>query len=238
VDRFLSSHDHQWPHPTLDFSDTGIGRFECSAGMGSSRAHKTRFAILPPNPEQSCTHPHNLPRDDTVRRPRTRVSFLCAHRSYRKTATLENRQRHESPGEEKLNTLHTVRLHVLYYYEVEPLFSARKDGGLGKVGSCRGHLTSNLHHSNLHKMGEITVRYFATAMTTTKLTSETFAVPGGGLKLSNLARLITSRHPNTGIESVLEDCRWSVDGEMIYDLNSFILGGGEEVAVVSRLRGG
>jgi hypothetical protein len=56
--------------------------------------------------------------------------------------------------------------------------------------------------------------------------------PDDGLKLSDLARLIVSRHPNTGIDRVLEGTRWSVDGEMVYaDLDAFVLRGGEEVAL-------
>ncbi|KAF9649869.1 MoaD/ThiS [Thelephora ganbajun] len=87
-------------------------------------------------------------------------------------------------------------------------------------------------------MGEITVLYFATAMTATGCTSETFALPDDGLKLSDLTKLIVSRHPNTGIDRVLERSRWSVDAELIYRLDSFTLKGGEEVAIIPPVSGG
>jgi molybdopterin converting factor small subunit len=88
-------------------------------------------------------------------------------------------------------------------------------------------------------MDKITVLYFSTAMAATKLTFETFTVSDDGLKLSDLARLVVSRHPNTGIDRVLEGARWSVDGEMVYaDLDAFVLRGGEEVAVIPRVSGG
>jgi len=104
-------------------------------------------------------------------------------------------------------------------------------------GFFRSHLTSNIH-SDLHQMAKITVLYYSAAMTATKLTTETFALPDDGLKLSDLATLIASRHPNTGIDRVLVGTRWSVNGEMIYDRDSFVLKGGEEVTVIPRLTGG
>lgn len=93
-------------------------------------------------------------------------------------------------------------------------------------------------HSDLHQMGKITVLYFAAATTATGLTSETFALPDDGLKLSDLAKLIVSRHPNTGIDRVLEGSRWSVDAQMLHHLDSFVLKGGEEVAVIPPVSGG
>ena len=87
-------------------------------------------------------------------------------------------------------------------------------------------------------MSKITVFYYAAAMTAAKLTSETFVLPDDGLKLSDLAKLIVSRHPNTEIDRVLEGTRWSVDGEMIHHLDTSILEGGEEVTVIPRLTGG
>jgi molybdopterin converting factor small subunit len=87
-------------------------------------------------------------------------------------------------------------------------------------------------------MGKVTVLYFAAATTALGLTFETFVLPGDGLKLSDLANLITSRHPNTGIERVLEQSRWSVDAELV-DLSNFVvLRGGEEVAVIPPVSGG
>ena len=93
-------------------------------------------------------------------------------------------------------------------------------------------------HSNPHGMGQITVLYFAAATTATKRTSETFAVTDDGLKLSDLAKLVVSRHPNSGIDRVLEQSRWSVDAELVHDLDSFVLRGGEEVAVIPPVSGG
>jgi len=89
-------------------------------------------------------------------------------------------------------------------------------------------------------MGKITVLYFAAAITATRLTSETFALPDDGLKLSDLAKLIVSRHPSTGIDRVLEGSRWSVDAQLVdrLDLDSFFLKGGEEVAVIPPVSGG
>ena len=87
-------------------------------------------------------------------------------------------------------------------------------------------------------MGQITVLYFAAAMAATKLPSEMFTLPDGGLKLSDLAKLIASRHPNTGIDRVLEGSRWSVDAELVDRLDSFVLKGGEEVAVIPPVSGG
>ena len=87
-------------------------------------------------------------------------------------------------------------------------------------------------------MGKITVLYFAAATTALKLTSEPFVLPDDGLKLSDLAGLITRRHPNTGIDRVLEQSRWSVDAELIDLPDSVILRGGEEVAIIPPVSGG
>ena len=87
-------------------------------------------------------------------------------------------------------------------------------------------------------MGEITVLYFAAVTTAVKRTSETFALPDDGLKLVDLTKLIVSRHPNSGIDRVLEGCRWSVDSNLVYQLDSFVLEGGEVVAVIPPVSGG
>lgn len=87
-------------------------------------------------------------------------------------------------------------------------------------------------------MGKITILYFAAAMTATKLTSETLVVPDDGLKISDLAKLIVSRHPNTGIDRVLEGVRWCVDGLMLHDIDSFVIEDGREVAVIPPVSGG
>ena len=87
-------------------------------------------------------------------------------------------------------------------------------------------------------MGEVTVLYFAAATTALGRTSETFAVPGDGLKLSDLAKLIVSRHLNSGIDRVLEQSRWSVDAELVDTPDSVVLRGGEEVAIIPPVSGG
>jgi molybdopterin converting factor small subunit len=87
-------------------------------------------------------------------------------------------------------------------------------------------------------MDEIAVLYFAAATTATGRTSETFTLPDDGFKLSDLAKLIVSRHPNTGIDRVLGGSRWSVDAELVQVLDSFVLRGGEEVAVIPPVSGG
>lgn len=109
-----------------------------------------------------------------------------------------------------------------------------RDCGEWVRGFFRSHLTSNIHPI----MAKITVLYYSAAMTATKLTTETFTLPDDGLKLSDLATLIASRHPNTGIDRVLAGTRWSVDGKMMYGRDSFVLKGGEEVTVIPQLTGG
>ena len=106
--------------------------------------------------------------------------------------------------------------------------------GGGECVRGRGFFRSHYHH----RMGEITVLYFAAATTTTGRTSETFALPDDGLTLPDLAKLIVSRHPKTGIDRVLEQSRWIVDKELIYLTDSFVLRGGEEVVVLPPVSGG
>jgi len=85
----------------------------------------------------------------------------------------------------------------------------------------------------------ITVLYFAAASTATNLTEEKILLPGGRpLPLSSLSALLVSRHPNTTLEKVLEGSRWSVDAEMVDDLETIELKGGEEVAVICPVSGG
>ena len=85
----------------------------------------------------------------------------------------------------------------------------------------------------------VTVLYFAAATTALNRTSEEFTIPDEGLKLSDLAKLITSRHPLSGIDNVLKRSRWSVDAELIDLLpDSVVLRGGEEVAIIPPVSGG
>ena len=89
-----------------------------------------------------------------------------------------------------------------------------------------------------HRMGKITVRYYAAAMDAARRASDTFDILDDGLKLSDLAELIVSRHPNTGIGAVLEQTRWIVDGQLIYRYDSFVLEDGEEVVTLPHVVGG
>jgi molybdopterin synthase sulfur carrier subunit len=79
----------------------------------------------------------------------------------------------------------------------------------------------------------ITVVYFAAAHTCTGLHSEDILLPvlpkEAGFPLSKLGSLLLARHGQTGLEGVLETSRWSVNLEMITDVNAVILKGGEEV---------
>ncbi|KAM5538541.1 hypothetical protein V8D89_007874 [Ganoderma adspersum] len=90
----------------------------------------------------------------------------------------------------------------------------------------------------------ITVLYFAAASTETGLTTEEIALPKSesgeaiGLPLTQLAGLLTTRHPNTSLGSVLEKSQWAVDAEMVEDPTQVTLHGGEEVAVICPVSGG
>jgi molybdopterin converting factor small subunit len=87
-------------------------------------------------------------------------------------------------------------------------------------------------------MGEITVNYYSSAMTATKRASDKFAIPDGGVKASLLKRAILTRYPNTGIDNVLESCRWLVDGQSIDPHGPYVLKDGDDVEVIPRLVGG
>lgn len=87
-------------------------------------------------------------------------------------------------------------------------------------------------------MGEITVNYHGVVMTATKRISETFTLPDNGIKASELTKLIVSRYPNTGIDRVLEQSRWIVDGSSIDPLGSFVFEEGEDVDIIPRMVGG
>lgn len=84
----------------------------------------------------------------------------------------------------------------------------------------------------------VTVLYFAAASTATGMTDEVIPIPTDGLPLPVLSQLISSRHPSTNIESILETAQWSVNAEMVEDPQKVILKGGEEVAVICPVSGG
>ncbi|KAG6917006.1 hypothetical protein DXG01_004271 [Tephrocybe rancida] len=102
---------------------------------------------------------------------------------------------------------------------------------LRKLGLKRANLILTI-------MPEITVLYFAAASTATNLTEETVPLPSDNFPLSLLAALLTARHPDSRLGKVLEGSQWSVDAEMVDDLEATILSGGEEVAVICPVSGG
>lgn len=67
--------------------------------------------------------------------------------------------------------------------------------------------------------------------------SETIPIQGS-LVLASLPDLLVSRHPNCGLESILERSQWSIDAEMVDDPASVVLMGGEEVAIICPVSGG
>ncbi|KAF8623622.1 hypothetical protein AX17_007324 [Amanita inopinata Kibby_2008] len=84
----------------------------------------------------------------------------------------------------------------------------------------------------------ITVLYFAAASTAAGVTSEEVPIPEQPFKLSSLGALLSSRHPNTGLDEVLQSSRWSVNEEMV-DVEEVVeLKGGEEVAIICPVSGG
>ncbi|KAG7451121.1 thiamine pyrophosphokinase [Guyanagaster necrorhizus] len=85
---------------------------------------------------------------------------------------------------------------------------------------------------------EITVLYFAGASTATGMAEEAVPIPINGLSLSNLRDLLISRHPNTGLDKILETCQWSVNEEMVDHPLSCELTEGAEVAVICPVSGG
>ena len=87
-------------------------------------------------------------------------------------------------------------------------------------------------------MGEITVEYHSNAMAATKRISEKFIVPDGGLKASLLKKAILAQYPNTGLDSVMESCRWIVDGVSIDPSGSHVLKDGDDVMLIPRMTGG
>ncbi|KAI0090170.1 hypothetical protein BDY19DRAFT_887935 [Irpex rosettiformis] len=86
---------------------------------------------------------------------------------------------------------------------------------------------------------EITVLYFAAAATATRLDYERIPIPAdGGLPLSSLSQILASRHPNKGLDQILATSQWSVNEEMVDDVSTVVLKGGEEVAVICPVSGG
>ncbi|KAJ8521138.1 hypothetical protein ONZ45_g2164 [Pleurotus djamor] len=89
-----------------------------------------------------------------------------------------------------------------------------------------------------HHLEEITVLYFAAASTALNLTEETIRLPSDEFTLAQLPALLIDRHPNANLGPILASSQWSVDAEMIDDVNAYIFKGGEEVAVICPVSGG
>ena len=85
----------------------------------------------------------------------------------------------------------------------------------------------------------IKVLYFAAASTEAGTDSEIITLPSlDPFYLSSLTQLLISKHPNSKLESVLQTSQWAVNLEMIDEPESYILKGGEEVAVICPVSGG
>lgn len=87
---------------------------------------------------------------------------------------------------------------------------------------------------------EVTVLYFAAALTATGTASEVIELPShlAEYKLADLGPLLVSRYPDSNLGDVLKTSQWSVDAEMVDDPENVILKGGEEVAVICPVSGG
>jgi molybdopterin synthase sulfur carrier subunit len=90
------------------------------------------------------------------------------------------------------------------------------------------------------RSNDITVMYFAAAQTATKKFADLVSLEAhpGGLPLSQLGPILVSMYPGTNLEDVLKSSQWSVDAEMVDDVEKVILRGGEEVVVVCPVSGG
>lgn len=95
----------------------------------------------------------------------------------------------------------------------------------------------------------ITVLYFAAAHSATGLEREPVQLPlpasashptneRSGFNLSALPALLSSRHPHTKLDEILQTCQWSVNAEMVDDPDTVWLTGGEEVGVICPVSGG
>ncbi|KAF9223856.1 hypothetical protein BS17DRAFT_705259, partial [Gyrodon lividus] len=85
----------------------------------------------------------------------------------------------------------------------------------------------------------ITVLYFAAASTATGLFEEVVELPTSGhLPLSLLGPHLVSLHPRSGLDKILNTSQWSVNAEMVSDVDTVLLKGGEEVAVICPVSGG
>jgi molybdopterin converting factor small subunit len=85
---------------------------------------------------------------------------------------------------------------------------------------------------------KVTVLYFASAQSATGLTSEEVELPfeEKGFPLSKLGGVLCARHPETGLDKVLETSQWSINAEMV--MAEAYLTGGEELAVICPVSAG
>jgi molybdopterin synthase sulfur carrier subunit len=84
----------------------------------------------------------------------------------------------------------------------------------------------------------VTVLYFGPVHDAVQLHSETIPLSTEehytkerGFPLSKLGELLISRHPQSGLDKLLAISQWSVDLEMILDVDAIMLQGGEEVTI-------
>ncbi|KAF8604214.1 hypothetical protein BDV93DRAFT_110213, partial [Ceratobasidium sp. AG-I] len=105
------------------------------------------------------------------------------------------------------------------------------------------HVTQALWSTSMAERS-FTVFYFAGARTATGIHKDVVPINPSlhpsGVPLSQLADLLSERHPNTELKEVLRTSSWSVDEEMVdeEDIPSTILTGGEEVGVICPVSGG
>jgi molybdopterin converting factor small subunit len=85
---------------------------------------------------------------------------------------------------------------------------------------------------------EITVLYFAAASTVTGLTEQSVTLPASQYPLSSLSGFLVSLHPDVGLDKILQSSQWSVNAEMVDNVEEVTLKGGEEVAVICPVSGG
>ena len=86
----------------------------------------------------------------------------------------------------------------------------------------------------------ITLLYFAAARSAVNLDKEIITLPETPFRLSALSNLLTTKHSNTELGSVLQGCAWSVDVAMVpaEEVHTRLLRGGEEVAIIPPVSGG
>lgn len=109
------------------------------------------------------------------------------------------------------------------------------------------HSSTSASEIATHHEITITVLYFAAAHSATGLEREPVQLPlpapasdptNSGFILSALPTLLSSLHPHTKLNEILQTCQWSVNAEMVDDPDTVWLMGGEEVGVICPVSGG